>query len=147
MVLCVAYYYLLSIYLYKNLVKLKIMITQNDKNYSSITHLSVFAGWFFPFGNIIAPLVLWLAKKNDSTYIDTHGKSAVNFQLSLILYGFLLAILLIPIAIFTLGLGIIAIILGIIPAVILYIIFIISASIKAGNGEYYQYPFTIQFIK
>ena len=39
------------------------MITQNDKNYSSITHLSVFAGWFFPFGNIIAPLVLWLAKK------------------------------------------------------------------------------------
>ena len=123
------------------------MITQNDKNYSSITHLSVFAGWFFPFGNIIAPLVLWLAKKNESTYIDTHGKSAVNFQLSLIFYGFLLAILLIPIAIFTLGLGIIAIILGIIPAVILYIIFIISASIKASKGEYYHYPFTIEFIK
>ena len=123
------------------------MITQNDKNYSSITHLSVFAGWFFPFGNIIAPLVLWLAKKNESTYIDAHGKSAVNFQLSLVLYGFLLAILLIPIAIFTLGLGIIAIILGIIPAVILYILFIISASIKASKGEYYQYPFTIEFIK
>ena len=123
------------------------MITQNDKNYSSITHLSVFAGWFFPFGNIIAPLVLWLAKKNESTYIDAHGKSAVNFQLSLVLYGFLLAILLIPIAIFTLGLGIIAIILGIIPAVILYIIFIISASIKASKGEYYEYPITIEFIK
>jgi len=123
------------------------MITQNDKNYSSITHLSVFAGWFFPFGNIIAPLVLWLAKKNESTYIDAHGKSAVNFQLSLVLYGFLLAILLIPIAIFTLGLGIIAIILGIIPAVILYILFIISASIKASKGEYYEYPITIEFIK
>jgi uncharacterized Tic20 family protein len=123
------------------------MITQNDKNYSSITHLSVFAGWFFPFGNIIAPLVLWLAKKNESTYIDAHGKSAVNFQLSLVLYGFLLALLLIPIAIFTLGLGIIAIILGIIPAVILYILFIISASIKASKGEYYEYPITIEFIK
>jgi len=123
------------------------MITQNDKNYSSITHLSVFAGWFLPFGNIIAPLVFWLAKKNESTYIDAHGKSAVNFQLSLVLYGFLLAILLIPIAIFTLGLGIIAIILGIIPAVILYILFIISASIKASKGEYYEYPITIEFIK
>ena len=123
------------------------MITQNDRNYSSITHLSGFAGWFFPFGNIIAPLVLWSAKKNDSSYIDTHGKAAVNFQLSLILYGFLLVVLFVPIAILTLGLGIIAILLGIIPAVILKIVLIINASIKANNGEFYTYPFTIEFIK
>ena len=123
------------------------MITQNDRNYSSITHLSGFAGWFFPFGNIIAPLVLWSAKKNDSSYIDTHGKAAVNFQLSLILYGFLLVVLFVPIAILTLGLVIIAILLGIIPAVILKIVLIINASIKANNGEFYTYPFTIEFIK
>jgi uncharacterized Tic20 family protein len=123
------------------------MITQNDKNYSSITHLSGFAGWFFPFGNIIAPLVLWSAKKNESAYIDAHGKAAVNFQLSIILYCILLTILFIPIAIFTLGLGIIAIVIGIIPAIILKFILIISASIKANNGEHYNYPFTIEFIK
>lgn len=123
------------------------MITRNDKNYSSITHLSGFAGWFFPFGNIIAPLILWLAKKNESLYIDAHGKAAVNFQLSLILYGFLLALLIVPIAILTLGLGIIAIVIGIIPVIILKFVLIISASIKANNGEYYNYPFTIEFIK
>ena len=123
------------------------MITQNDKNYSSITHLSGFAGWFFPFGNIIAPLVLWSAKKNESAYIDAHGKAAVNFQLSIILYCVLLTILFVPIAIFTLGLGIIAIVIGIIPAIILKFILIISASIKANNGEHYNYPFTIEFIK
>lgn len=137
-------------YLYiciRNYYILLIMITQNDKNYSSITHLSGFAGWFFPFGNIIAPLVLWTAKKNESAYIDTHGKSAVNFQLSLIVYGFLLAILFVPIAIFTLGLGIIAIIIGIIPAILLKIALIILASMKANSGEYYTYPFTIEFIK
>ncbi|WP_298369905.1 DUF4870 domain-containing protein [uncultured Lutibacter sp.] len=123
------------------------MITQNDKNYSSITHLSGFAGWLFPFGNIIAPLVLWAAKKNESTYIDAHGKSAVNFQLSILVYCFLLAILIVPIAILTLGLGLIAIVLGIIPAIILKFILIISASIRANNGEEYHYPFTINFIK
>ncbi|UMB55200.1 DUF4870 domain-containing protein [Lutibacter sp. A64] len=123
------------------------MITQNDKNYSAITHLSGFTGWFFPFGNIIAPLVLWSAKKNESSYIDVHGKSAVNFQLSLIVYGFLLALLIVPIAIFTLGLGLIAIVLALIPAIILKFILIISASIRASNGEQYQYPFTIEFIK
>lgn len=123
------------------------MITRNDRNYSTITHLSGFAGWCFPFGNIIAPLVMWIAKKNESTYIDIHGKAAVNFQLSLALYGFLLAILIIPITILTLGLGLIAIIIAIIPALILNIAVIISASIKANNGEYYDYPFTIEFIK
>jgi hypothetical protein len=123
------------------------MITQNDKNYSAITHLSSFAGWVFPFGNIIAPLILWLAKKNESTYIDIHGKAAVNFQLSLMLYCFLLALLIIPITIFTLGLGLIALLLSIVPILVLIIVLIISASIKANNGEYYNYPFTIEFIK
>jgi len=123
------------------------MITQNDKNYSSITHLSGFAGWFFPFGNIIAPLVMWSAKKNESSFINAHGKAAVNFQLSILLYCILLAVLFIPIAIFTLGLGVIAIALGIIPAIILKVILIISASIKANSGEHYNYPFTIEFIK
>ena len=106
------------------------MITQNDKNYSSITHLSGFAGWFFPFGNIIAPLLLWIAKKNESTYIDSHGKAAVNFQLSILFYCFLLAILIIPITIFTLGLGLLAIIIGFIPAIILKIVLIIQMSLK-----------------
>lgn len=123
------------------------MVTQNDKTYSSITHLSSFAGWIFPFGNVIAPLVLWIAKKNESVYIDNHGKAVVNFQLSLMLYSFLLALLIIPITIFTLGLGLIAVILGIIPIIILIIVSIISASIKATHGEYYHYPFTIEFIK
>ncbi|AMC10615.1 hypothetical protein Lupro_04890 [Lutibacter profundi] len=123
------------------------MITQNDKNYSSLTHLSSFSGWFFPFGNIIVPLVLWSAKKNESSYIDTHGKSAVDFQLSLLLYGFLLTLLFIPIVIFTLGLGLIAIIVGVIPAILLKIALIIIASMKASNGEFYKYPFTIEFIK
>ena len=123
------------------------MVTQNDKTYSSITHLSSFAGWIFPFGNVIVPFVLWSAKKSESSYIDFHGKAAVNFQLSLMLYAFLLALFMVPLTIFTLGLGLVAVILGIIPAVILIIATIISASIKATNGEYYDYPFTIEFIK
>jgi len=123
------------------------MITQNDKNYSTITHLSGFAGWIFPFGNIIAPLIMWIAKKNESTFIDEHGKAAVNFQISIILYGILLAILILPITILTLGLGLLAILLAIIPAIILKIVLIISASLTASKGQYYEYPFTIQFIK
>ena len=123
------------------------MITQNDKNYSAIMHLTGFAGWFFPFGNILAPLIVWAAKKNESSFIDIHGKAAVNFQLSITLYCFLLALLIIPITILTLGLGLVAVILGLLPAIILKIILVIQASIKASNGELYNYPFTIEFLK
>jgi hypothetical protein len=123
------------------------MITQNEKNYSTIIQLSGFAGCVIPFGNIIAPLILWIAKKNESPFIDAHGKSAVNFQISIVLYSFLLAILIVPITIFTLGLGLIFLILAALPVLVLTIILIISASIKASNGEYYDYPFTIQFLK
>ena len=124
-----------------------IMTTQNIKNYGTMTHLSSFAGYCFPFGNIIAPLVLWTMKKDESNFIDAHGKAAVNFQLSLLLYGILLAILIVPIAIFTLGFGLIALVIGIIPFFILKIILILYASMKANNGEFYRYPFTIDFIK
>lgn len=123
------------------------MSTKNDNNFSSIIHLSIFAGWFFPFGNIIAPLVLWIAKKNESEFIDSHGKAALNFQISLYVYAILLTILIIPITILTLGIGLVAILISIIPILILQVVVIILASIKANNGEYYQYPFTIDFIK
>ena len=123
------------------------MITQNDKNYSSIIHLSSFAGWFFPFGNVIAPLILWFAKKDESAFIDAHGKAIINFQISIMLYVFLLALLIIPITFLTLGLGLVAILLAAIPIVILKIILIISASINAGKGAYYNYPFSINFLK
>jgi uncharacterized Tic20 family protein len=123
------------------------MENQNDKNYSTIIQLSTFAGFVFPFGNVIAPLILWMAKKNESAFVDAHGKSAVNFQMSLLLYSILLAILIIPITIFTLGLGLIFVLIAIIPVFILNIILIISASISASKGEYYEYPFSIQFIK
>ncbi len=123
------------------------MISQGDKNYSTITHLSGFAGWLFPLGNIIAPVILWNAKKNESSFIDAHGKSAVNFQLSILFYCCLLALLIIPITIFTLGLGLVAVLLAIIPALILKFVLIISASLKATSGELYDYPFTINFVK
>ncbi len=123
------------------------MITKNEKNYSALIHLSGFSGWLFPFGSIIVPLILWTSKKDESTFIDSHGKAAVNFHLSFIIYEFLLALLIVPIAIFTLGIGVILVLFALIPIAILKIIVIILASLKANEGEYYEYPFTIALIK
>lgn len=121
--------------------------TSNNTTYAVVLHLSSFAGYVFPFGNIILPVVLWLVKKDESHFIDVSGKSTINFEISLMLYTLILAILIIPITIFTLGMGLVALLIAALPLLIAYIVVKIQAAIQASNGRYYQYPFTIEFIK
>lgn len=120
---------------------------QKDTSYAAIIHLSSFIGFLIPFGSIIAPLILWLIKKDQDTFIDYHGKACVNFEISMLIYSLVVALLAIPFSIITLGIGAIALIgLGIM-VIIAYVVFKIQATIKASNGEYYQYPFTLELIK
>ncbi|WP_456376335.1 DUF4870 domain-containing protein [Lutibacter sp.] len=125
------------------------MITQTKNNDAFLIHISAFAGYFFPFGGVLAPLIFWVVKKDESRYIDTHGKEAVNFNLSFLLYSFILGISVISTSImnfpnfFGIAGGVsILLIVGVIRFVL-----IIQAAIKASKNEPYQYPFTINFIK
>ena len=146
------------------------MKNNNQNTNAFLIHISAFAGFMFPFGNIITPLIAWQTLKDRSTFLDKQGKEAVNFNISYTLYVFLLTILFIPFAFGSLfnnhrnhlnwnnmninldfgfdnfysflGFGSIA---GIIY--IIGIALVIIASIKAKNGEDYKYPFTIKFVK
>jgi uncharacterized Tic20 family protein len=88
-------------------------------------------------GNIIAPLVIWLIKKDESAYVDYHGKEALNFQLTMTLAMFVSAIL-------------IFVLIGIpllIVVAIADLILSIMAAVRANEGEHYRYPFNIRFIQ
>lgn len=143
------------------------MALKNDNSNAFLIHISAFAGYFFPLGGVIAPIVFWQVKKNESKYLDEHGKEAVNFNLSFLLYTFILGLALIPFFFGTLfrvfenidhmhnefnfgfphlfgifgGISIIGLL-----AIIRFTL-IILASIRANNGEHYKYPFTINFVK
>lgn len=148
------------------------MINKNHKNIATFIHLSTFSRFLFPLGNFIGPIVLWVANKDKSEFIDTHGKQALNFQISILLYAIILGMITIPLFIFNLfngfnfldidafnsihisltkpspllyitgGFGFIAVV-----GFILELIFIVKASLAAKEGEYYKYPFTIKFLK
>jgi uncharacterized Tic20 family protein len=111
-------------------------LSESERNWSMLCHLSAFAGFFFPFGGIIGPLICWLSRKDESLWIDQNGKASMNFQLSMLLY----MVLAIPLCFIIIGIPII-IFLG-----ILKIICIIIASVKASKGERYRYPLSIPFI-
>ena len=146
------------------------MKKNNDNTNAFLIHISAFAGFMFPFGNIITPLIAWQTLKDRSVFLDEQGKEAVNFNISYTLYVFLISILFIPFAfgsIFNnhrrhfnwnnfnlnldfdthnlfgfLGFGSVA---GLVY--IIGIALVIIASIKAREGENYKYPLTIKFVK
>ncbi len=146
-----------------------IIMKENKENTNAfLMHISSFAGYLFPFGSIITPLILWQTQKDKSTFLDQHGKEAVNFNISFSLYIFILSASFFTFFLrnffnfldridpynydhhFTFnGIGFdffgIFSIVGIIS--IIKIALIIIAAMKANNGEYYKYPFIIKFIK
>ncbi|NQX77666.1 DUF4870 domain-containing protein [Gilvibacter sp.] len=116
----------------------------NDSNTKSnnqlvvIMHLSQLLNLVSGLGGIIVPLVIWLSQRERDTAIDDHGKQILNFQITM----FIAAIVAIP-CIFLFGLGI----LMLIGIGLLTLIIPIIGGIKASNNEFFEYPFTLQFIK
>ena len=113
-------------------------LSKDARNWGMICHLSGLIGYFLiPFGNVIAPLVVWLLKKDEHPWIDEQGKEALNFQICMAIY------LLIAAATFCAFIGIVLFPVVYITGLVLTII----ASVKASNGESYRYPLTIRFVK
>ncbi len=71
-------------------------VPTSQKNIGAFIHLSTFSKYLFPFGNFIAPLIIWSAQRRDSTFIDAHGRNAINFQLSMLLYLIAIAVVSLP---------------------------------------------------
>ena len=112
-------------------------LSESERNWAMFCHLSAFAGFFFPCGGIIGPLICWLSRKDESRWVDQNGKASLNFQISILLY----MVLAVPLCIIIIGIPIV------IFLVFLKVICILIASVKASKGEEFKYPVTIPFIQ
>ncbi len=112
--------------------------SSNIRTWCVLAHATALAGFFVPWaGHIVGPLIVWLAKRADSPEIDAHSKESLNFQISMLIYNAIAAILCLVLIGF--------VILGLLH--ILNIIFVIIASIQASEGKLYRYPLAIRLIK
>jgi uncharacterized Tic20 family protein len=112
-------------------------ISSEEKNWGMLSHISAFAFFVFPFGNIIGPLVVWLVKKDELPFADDQGKESLNFQISMTIYATVSAILIIVIIGIPLLIGLF----------VFWFIVVIIAAVKSSNGEYYRYPLNMRLIK
>jgi uncharacterized Tic20 family protein len=71
-------------------------LSKHQRNVSAIIHAATFSKYFIPFGNFILPLILWTANRKDQDFVDQNGKQVLNFQMSLLLYSFTIAVLTVP---------------------------------------------------
>jgi len=49
-------------------------ISKEERNWAMGAHLSSFLGSFIPFANIIAPLIVWLVKKDEMAFASAWNK-------------------------------------------------------------------------
>lgn len=106
----------------------------NENTYLLLMHLSQFAGFILIGLGFALPIIMWLTNKENPN-VDKHGKNIVNFMISMFIY-FCIA-------------GVLCILLIGIPMLLalalMQFIFIIIATVKAANGEYWKYPLSISF--
>jgi len=142
------------------------MILQKDRNVTLFIHLTGFGSYFFPMGSILFPFIIRELKKNDSKFMDTLTKDVVNFNLSYLLYAILLKLLVVPLFVGSFFGNIFSFsktgfymncdfdssdffhfgsFIGILS--IVKFILIIKAAISANKGDYYKYPYVIEFVK
>lgn len=132
---------------------------QNVRTWSMLCHISALAGLFFSLGNVLGPLLVWQIKKNELPEIESHGKEALNFQLTILIINIIASIIIAGILGYGFGFGHFwrspfymlggGFGLGIIISIINLVAWVLAviAGLRANNGEPYKYPFSIRFIK
>lgn len=107
------------------------------RTWEMLCHLSALAGFVIPLGNLLGPFLVWQLKKNEHPSVDTHGKQALNFQLSCLIYAIVSALLIVAV----IGVPLLA-------AVGLFdLICVIIATIKVNNGQPWKYPLSLTLIR
>src|SRR5438046_7897514 len=105
--------------------------SSNVRTWTVLCHASALAGFFVPWaGHILGPLIVWLVKRGDSAEIDAHGKEALNFQISMLIYNVVAGIL----CLIVIGFVLLAVLH------VLNVVFVIIASLRASEGQMYRYP-------
>jgi uncharacterized Tic20 family protein len=115
----------------------------SDRTWQVAAHLSALV-MLVGIPSVVGPLVVWLVRRQDPA-VEPHAREALNFHVSLLIYGFAATIAIVLLSIVLIGL-ILAIPVGLAFLAALIVFPIIGAS-RAGNGELYSYPFNLRLIR
>jgi len=108
----------------------------SERTYACVIHLSTFVA------PILGPLVLWLIQKDESSYVDHHGREALNFQITQAAIGLMLVVF----GVCTLGVGLVLAVPIVFALGILDLVATIVAAVRANDGVRWRYPLTFRLL-
>ncbi|MFC3717144.1 DUF4870 domain-containing protein [Luteimonas soli] len=135
--------------------------TASERQWAALAHLSalvlaLMTSWIAGAAGVLAAVVVYMIKRDDSPFASAHAREAINFNLSMFIYACVataIGIALVGATVLTLGLGLLVtlpaglvLVLAIAAIAVAWLVCSIVATIKAWNGEEYRYPFTIRLL-
>ena len=112
--------------------------TENERTWGMLAHLSALAGLVMPLiGIVLGPLVVWLARRDESEFVAAHAKEALNFNISVLLGALACVLLMLVFIGFLLGTALF----------VAWLVMMLIAAIKASEGQSYRYPFSLRLVK
>ena len=117
----------------------------DERTWAGAAHWSALVAAFVALA-FLGPLVVLIAKGNESAWVRRNAVESLNFQLSVLIYGFVGGMVAVVVAIVTLGIGLLLVIPLALAFAGFWLVMTIIAAVKAGNGEDYRYPLTIRMV-
>ena len=112
-------------------------LRDDDRTMAMLCHLlGIFTGF-------LGPLVIWLVRKDQSPFVDHHGREALNFQITLMLVMLALGGVTFILMFVLVGILLVPLLVAI-PLVAL--VFEIMAAVAAQHGDWHRYPFNIRLV-
>lgn len=115
------------------------------RTWQVIAHLSALVG-LVGVPSVVGPLVVWLVRRHDPE-VEPHAREALNFHLSLLIYGVAGVVLAVVLALSVVGLLLLPLlVLGYLALAVLGVVFSILGAVKASDGVLYRYPLNLRLI-
>jgi len=115
----------------------------NARQWAMFAHLSALLASLVGGLTFIGPLVIYLVKRDEHPFIADQAREALNFNLSMLIYSVGLAIVSFVLTLILIGF---LLFLLFIPLAIAWLVLTIIAAMKANEGEAYRYPVTIRMV-
>jgi len=112
------------------------MSPSDERLWATLAHAGCFVLAWLAVG-VLAPIIVLVRYGNRSAYVRHHAVESINFQITMLIaiavsafsILFLIGFVLLPVV------------------AVWYVVFVIVASVKANNGEWYRYPATWRLVR
>ena len=125
------------------------MSPEDERTWGAISHAGAVVAMICSAGflGFLASIAVYVMYKDRGPFVRAHAANSLNIQITMFIWLVVLGILTIPIALLTLGLGLVVMLPALAAAFLFAGILHVIGTLKAYNGEWWNPPFTPRFVK